>query len=185
VALTFHGAGPAPIVRAVLAELRRGGVRCTVLAVGTWLDGDGASARLVLDDGHELGNHTQHHLPMRTLSEQAALREIAGCAAGLRRLTGSAGRWFRPSGTQSTNAVIRRAAATAGYRQCLSYDVDSTDWQDPGPAAVVAAVAAAVRPGSVVSLHLGHRGTVAAIPPLLEELLRRRLRPVTVSQLLG
>jgi hypothetical protein len=43
----------------------------------------------------------------------------------------------------------------------------------------------AVRPGSIVSLHLGHAGTVEALPHLLERLARRGLRAVTVSTLLG
>jgi peptidoglycan/xylan/chitin deacetylase (PgdA/CDA1 family) len=185
VALTFHGAGDAGIARAVLDELHRAGARATVLAVGTWLDAEPAMARQVLDGGHELGNHTQSHLPMRWLAAATAYREIAGCAHRLRRLTGTPGRWFRPSGTQHTTPTIRAAAARAGYPTCLSYDVDSLDWTDPGPAAVVRQVLGSATGGSIVSLHLGHRGTVAAIPPLLDGLHRRGLKPVTVSELLA
>ena len=63
--------------------------------------------------------------------------------------------------------------------------MDSLDWTDPGPAAIRATVAASVRPGSVVSLHLGHAGTLAALPDVLTDLHRRGLRPVTASTLLG
>jgi peptidoglycan/xylan/chitin deacetylase (PgdA/CDA1 family) len=184
VALTFHGAGPLPIARAVLNELRRGGVQVTVLAVGSWLDSEPAAARLVLDQGHELGNHTAHHLPMRSLPAGTALAEITGCAHSLRRLTGGPGRWFRASGTQHTTPVIRAAAAAAGYPVCLSYDVDSLDWRDIPPPRITSTVMAVIRPGSIVSMHLGHPGTVAAIGPLLDALSARRLHPVTVSELL-
>ena len=184
VALTFHGAGPLPIARAVLDELRRGGVQVTVLAVGSWLDSEPAGARLVLDDGHELGNHTAHHLPMRALPADSVLSEITGCARSLRRLTGSPGNWFRASGTQHTTSVIRTAAASAGYPVCLSYDVDSLDWRDISPKGITGTVMAAIQPGSIVSMHLGHTGTVAAIGPLLDALAARNLHPVTVSKLL-
>jgi hypothetical protein len=43
---------------------------------------------------------------------------------------------------------------------------------------------AVIRPGSIVSMHLGHPGTVAAIGPLLDALSARRLHPLTVSELL-
>jgi peptidoglycan/xylan/chitin deacetylase (PgdA/CDA1 family) len=184
VALTFHGAGPASIARAVLGELGRGGAAATVLAVGSWLEADQAAAHLVLDDGHEIGNHTEHHLPMRGLSARVAREEIIGCSKALRRITGSPGRWFRASGTQHTTATIRAAAAAAGYDTCLSYDVDSLDWQDPPPAQISVTVMAHVRPGSIISMHLGHSGTIAALPPLLDALAVARLRPVTVSELL-
>jgi len=41
------------------------------------------------------------------------------------------------------------------------------------------------RPGSIVSLHLGHAGTVTALPAILHGLARRGLRPVTLTGLLG
>jgi hypothetical protein len=45
-------------------------------------------------------------------------------------------------------------------------------------------VAAEVAPGSVVSLHLGHSGTLAALPGMLADLADRGLRPVTATTLL-
>jgi hypothetical protein len=35
-----------------------------------------------------------------------------------------------------------------------------------------------------VSLHFGHQGTIDALPAILDDLNRRGLRPVTLSQLL-
>jgi peptidoglycan/xylan/chitin deacetylase (PgdA/CDA1 family) len=185
VALTFHGAGDPAIARAVLHELEREKVRATVLAVGTWLVSEPAMATRVLGAGHELGNHTQHHLPMRGLDAATAYQEIVGCARTLHRLTGSRGRWFRASGTQHTNRIIRTAAARAGYAQCLSYDLDSLDWTDPGPDAIVRAVLAGAKSGSIVSLHLGHPGTVAAMPALLAGLQTMGLKPTTVGELVA
>ena len=185
VALTFHGAGDLATARAVLGELRRGGVHATVLAVGTWLQEEPEGARLVLDGGHELGNHTEHHLPMRGLNAATAYAEVRTCADRLRTLMGSEGRWFRASGTQHTTPTIRRAAARAGYATCLSYDVDSLDWTDPPSATVVSTVLRNVRAGSVVSMHLGHRTTIGAIPALLAGLRQAGLRPVTVGELLA
>jgi hypothetical protein len=48
----------------------------------------------------------------------------------------------------------------------------------------VSRVLGAVRPGSIVSLHLGHAGTVAGMPRLLSGLHDRGLVAVTASQLL-
>jgi peptidoglycan/xylan/chitin deacetylase (PgdA/CDA1 family) len=185
VALTFHGAGSADLTRQALAALGAAGAHVTVFAVGSWLVGDPQLATLVLAGGHELGNHTMHHLPMRTLGSAQATAEVQGCAAELRRVTGSSGRWFRPSGTPRSTSTIRAAARSAGYERCVSYDVDSLDWTDPGPDAVVRRVLGAVRPGSIVSLHLGHAGTVAALPRILTGLDGHGLRPVTVSALVG
>jgi len=182
-ALTFHGAGDPSLATRVFAELRAAGVSVTVFAVGSWLQANPSMASAVLDAGHDLGNHTYHHLPMSTLGAVAADDEVARCAAVLNQLTGTAGHWFRPSGTATSNATIRAAARRSGYAQCVSYDVDSLDWTDPGSAAVTRNVLARSRPGSIVSMHLGHVGTVTALPAVLAGLHARGLRPVTLTEL--
>lgn len=184
VALTFHGAGDPALATRLLAEVEAAGAHVTVLAVGSWLDQQPQMAKRILDAGHDLGNHTYSHLTMPTLSSAVDDSEITRCAAVLRRLTGSQGRWFRPSGTVHATAAILAAAGRAGYAICLSYDVDPSDYADPGAAQVAARVLAGVRPGSIVSLHLGHAGTVQAMPQILEGLQARGLRAVTMSSLM-
>jgi peptidoglycan/xylan/chitin deacetylase (PgdA/CDA1 family) len=185
VALTFHGAGDVALAARLLAELESVDARATVLAVGQWLDQEPTMAKRILDGGHELGNHTYRHLTMPPLAETVDESEITRCADVLRRLTGSPGRWFRPSGTVHATPAILEAAGRAGYLTSLSYDVDPADYADPGAAAITARVLSAVRAGSIVSLHLGHLGTVQAMPAILDGLRARRLSPVTMSELMG
>jgi peptidoglycan/xylan/chitin deacetylase (PgdA/CDA1 family) len=185
VALTFHGAGDVALATKLLSELETAGARATVLAVGQWLDQEPAMAKRILDGGHELGNHTYRHLTMPPLTEVVDESEITRCADVLRRLTGSAGRWFRPSGTVHATPSILEAAGRSGYATSLSYDVDPEDYADPGAAAVTSRVLAAVRAGSIVSLHLGHLGTVQAMPAIIDGLRSRGLAAVTMSDLMG
>ncbi|MFF3420644.1 polysaccharide deacetylase family protein [Streptomyces sp. NPDC002698] len=185
VALTFHGQGDPAVAKAVLGEAEKAGARVTVLAVGTWLDEYPDIARRILDGGHDLGNHTLRHLDINAMTETEAAAEIRGCADRLRRLTGSIGTWFRPSRSPRASPLVQRLARDAGYPHTLSYDVDSLDYTSPGSAAVTRKVLAEVRPGSVVSLHFGYAGTVAALPGLLHELDRRGLGAVTTTELLS
>ena len=185
VALTFHGQGPVSMADALLAEAERAGARVTVLAVGTWLEQYPQIAHRILRGGHDLGNHTRHHLDIAAMDASGASAEIAGCAGQLRALTGSIGRWFRPSQTQYSTPLIEREARKVGYQTCVSYDVDSLDYTDPGPDAIVSTVLSSTRPGSIISLHLGHSGTVTALPAILRGLTSRGLRPVTLSELLS
>ncbi|MFG1806371.1 polysaccharide deacetylase family protein [Streptomyces sp. NPDC049040] len=184
-ALTFHGQGDPAQAEVLLTEAERFGARVTVLAVGDWLDAYPQLAARVLAGGHELGNHTQTHGDIGAMDAAAATAEIEGCAGRLRRLTGSPGRWFRPSQARLTTPLVVSLARKAGYPHLLSYDVDPLDYTDPGAEAVRSAVAAKAGPGSVVSLHFGHSGTVAALPGILDDLHRRGLRAVTTSELLS
>lgn len=184
VALTFHGQGPADLTHAVLEECGKAGAKVTVFAVGTWLAAAPALGRAVVDGGHELGNHTWSHQQMRQLGTAAADREVARGAEALRAAVGSPGWWFRPSGTARSTARIRSAALRAGYNRCVSYDVDPEDYLDPGAPLVRTRTRRAVRAGSIVSLHLGHAGTVEALTGILSDLSSMGLRPVSLSSLL-
>jgi peptidoglycan/xylan/chitin deacetylase (PgdA/CDA1 family) len=172
-------------VRETLAVLAKAHAQVTVLAIGRWLAASPELARMIRDAGHELGNHTWSHRTMPRLDAPTIRQEVDRAAAELDQLTGGPGRWFRPSGTPSSTPAIRAAAVHAGYGACLGYDVDPLDYTDPGPTAIVRSLARSVRPGSIVSLHLGHPGTLEALPAVLAHLHDRGLAPVTASRLLN
>ena len=184
VALTFHGAGDPAIARELLAIFAAHDAKVTVLAVGTWLETQHQLAHEIVDAGHELGNHTYQHLDIDSLGTSAAREEIVRCRNLLVSIVGSPGAHFRQSQSQTASPLVRRLAGAAGYPVCLSYDIDSLDYTDPGAAAVRANVAAA-RAGSIVSMHFGHPGTVTAMPEVLSDLSARGLRAVTASTLLA
>lgn len=183
VALTFHGDGPPELANALLSEAEKADARLTVLAVGQWLARYPQMAERVLKGGHELGNHTEHHLNIDVLSASQAYEEIERCAQRLEQLTGSRGRWFRQSQGQHASKIVRAAAARAGYGTLLSYDLDPLDYTNPGSTRIVNNVLDKIRGGDVVSMHLGHPETVTALPVVLAGLSERGLRAVTASEL--
>ena len=185
VALTFHGAGDPALVDRLLAVTGLHATHVTVLAVGLWAAANPDVLRRLQGAGHEVGNHTWSHQSMTRLTAGQVTREIDLAAGDLKRQLGNVGAWFPPSGTPRSTRVIRAAAQSAGYPRCLAYDVDSLDYTDPGPAAIVRTVAAQVRPGSIVSLHLGHAGTMSALPDILAMLRQRGLQAVTAGELLA
>jgi hypothetical protein len=76
-------------------------------------------------------------------------------------------------------------AGAAGYEVSVGFDVDPHDYQDPGGPAVLSRVRASLQPGSIVSLHFGHAGTVAAFPGIVSAIRDRGLQPVLVRDLLA
>jgi peptidoglycan/xylan/chitin deacetylase (PgdA/CDA1 family) len=185
VALTFHASGDPTLAQQLLDVVAGAGVPITVFGVGQWMAAHPDLVARIAHDGHELANHTLTHQAMGQLSAERISQEVVGCADVLRNLTGSITAWFRPSGIAVPTATILEQAGRAGYPVSVGYDVDSLDFQDPGAAAVQANVLGHVQPGSIVSLHFGHQGTIAAFGPIVDGLRGHGLRPVTVTQLLG
>lgn len=185
VALTFHGAGDPSLTQRALQILRDHGAHVTVFAVGTWLSQHPELGRAIVAAGHDLGNHTWSHQTMPRLSASATASEIDKGARAVAAIEGSSPYLFRPSGTPTSTPTIRAAARASGYARCISYDVDPSDYLDPGAAAVAARTLAGVQAGSIVSLHLGHAGTVDALPTILRGLASRSLEAVAMTRLVA
>jgi peptidoglycan/xylan/chitin deacetylase (PgdA/CDA1 family) len=67
---------------ALLAEAERAGARVTVLAVGTWLEQYPRIADRILRGGHDLGNHTMHHLDIAAMAPRAPTRRSQSARSG-------------------------------------------------------------------------------------------------------
>jgi peptidoglycan/xylan/chitin deacetylase (PgdA/CDA1 family) len=185
VALTFHGAGDLNFANELLNIFKATSTPVTVFAVGTFLKSNPEIAKKILDGGHDLGNHTMTHTQMKTISAKRVDQEISECANLLKKLTGNHGSFFRPSGTQYSTALIRKTAQKYGYKNCISYDVDSHDYQDPGKLAVISNINNGIKGGSIISLHFGHKNTVDAMPAVIENIKAKGYQPVTLTELLG
>ena len=189
VALTFH-LGPhladedVALAHQLLSEASRLQAPITVFAVGQWLDQHRDLVPLILAAGNELDNHTYTHPVLTELPAGAVASEITRCRDVLARLAPAQDRYFRPSGTSQATPLILEQAGLAGYRTVVDFDVDPLDYTDPGADQVVARVQAEAQPGSIVSMHFGHPGTVAAFPQIVDNLRARGLSPGLVRTLL-
>ena len=182
--LTFHGAGDIGYARQILAIARAKKAHLTVMAVGTWLSENPRIGREILAGGHDLGNHTLSHLDINSLPPLDMRREVVGCRDILLRTTGNPGSYFRQSQSQTANRRLLRVVGAAGYRLCLSYDLDSLDWTDPGAPAVRENLAAAGARIDRQHAPRSPRHRRSALPAILDDLAAGALHAVTVTTLL-
>jgi peptidoglycan/xylan/chitin deacetylase (PgdA/CDA1 family) len=185
VALTFHGAGDPALTDQMLALTARLQTPITVFAVGQWLEQHPDISGKILAGGHQLANHTYTHPTLSNLGQAAVAQEITKCRDVLVAQSKSTGDYFRPSGVNyQPSQLILTEAGKAGYTTSVGFDVDSLDYTDPGASAIVSHVSAGLQPGSIVSLHLGHSGTVDAFERVVGVVRSRGLTPGLVRDVL-
>jgi peptidoglycan-N-acetylglucosamine deacetylase len=182
VALTFDD-GPTARTEEALTILGDHGARATFFMVGASITGHEPLLRKVVDQGHEIGNHSFHHPKLPSLAEVKA-------ASGLvRSITGVTPRSYRPPFGAITIETATEAKR-AGFDIVL-WDVNSEDvfpvWQGLEPTELYGTVMSQVRPGSIVLLHDGcpWSNALEALPALVAGLQDRGLRLVTIRELLG
>jgi peptidoglycan/xylan/chitin deacetylase (PgdA/CDA1 family) len=135
--------------------------------------------------GHELANHTWSHVDIIHLPQAGVRDEIIKCRDVIASETGVHADCFRPSQTDVPNDLILSEAGLAGYGTVVGYDIDPLDDNDPGATLVLSRVRDALHRGAIVSLQLGHPGTVTAFDGIVRSIRARGLRPVLVRDLLG
>ena len=186
VALTFHGSGDPALTDQMLALTAQLQAPITVFAVGQWLEQN--PSHRGQDPGRAATSWPITPTPTRPCPSWARPpwpRRSSSAATSWSPSRGAPASYFRPSGVETRPSdLILAEAGKAGYATCVGFDVDPLDYTDPGPRAIVRRVAAGLKPGSIVSLHLGHAGTVAAFERIVSTVRSRGLSPALVRDVL-
>ncbi len=184
VALTFDD-GPSSFTPAVVAVLRRLHVPATFFQTGYSITAFPQFARLELEVGLGIGDHTLTHPFLAALAPGAQQGQILGAARQIRAYGAPYPRLFRPPYESFDAATL--AAARAAHMLMVLWSVDTRDFSRPGVAQIIGAALSGAGPGAIVLLHDGggpRAETVAALPGIIRGLRRRHLRPVTVGRLM-
>lgn len=190
VAITLDD-GPSLYTQAALDVLAKHHVRATFFMVGEMVAAHPDFARKVLAAGHEIGNHTYHHLNFCAEETPEKLKqldaEIVTSAAAIEKAVGKKPALLRmPYGCH--RAWLDREAQRLGYDRPVLWDVDGEDWKKPGVAALVTRYVSQAKPGSILLMHDGggdRTQTVAALDQVLTGLEQKGLGTLTAGEMLA
>lgn len=120
--------------------------------------------------GHDLGNHSQHHYDMTTISQSEQEKELMDVHNKVKELTGYEMFLFRPPYGAYDNAVIKTAYGLKYYP--IQWSVDSLDWKDYGVDSIISTVCnhKALGPGAIILCHNGAKYTAEALDSMLTNL---------------
>jgi peptidoglycan/xylan/chitin deacetylase (PgdA/CDA1 family) len=177
--------GPYTDTPAFVRMLERSHAKATFFMIGRQVSSTYRETMLhELRAGDALGDHSFTHPDMTRTSDPRG--QLEHTLAVIRAQTGYTPCVFRPP-YGDVNASVIRIASSLGMAT-IGWDVDPSDYAQPGTAAIVQRVLAQVRPGSIIISHDGGgpRGqTLAAYPRIIATLHRRGYRVVTTPELLG
>lgn len=196
VALTFDD-GPSPWTGPILDLLAAHGGQATFFALGCLAgeDGKGQTLRRIVESGSELGNHTWSHPSLPTLDDAAIQDELERTSSVIEEASGTTLRYWRPPYFH-VDERVRAAASPCGLQE-VGCSMMPWDWEwDASQSATF--VIERLQRGSIVCMHDGRppdepadlsaptrEASVAAMGMILDAMSDRRLRSVTISELLA
>ncbi|GAB3546014.1 polysaccharide deacetylase family protein [Noviherbaspirillum agri] len=191
IALTIDD-GPNPdVTPKVLDLLDRYGVKATFFCIGTQAARYPELCRQIVERGHAVENHSQHHRHhFSLLGPKGFAREIEAGQDTLTAITGRRPQFFRaPAGLR--NPFLDPVLARLGLR-LAAWTRRGFDTRTGDPAIVLSRLLPDVRPGAILLLHDGNCARtstgepviLAVLPPLIEAAQTAGLRFVTLSSAL-
>ncbi len=166
----------------ILKILDKYHAKATFFVVGAWIDQHPDKLLSMYEKGHEIGNHSNKHPIMTTISKEAMISEIAITEAKIMSITGQGTTLFRCPSGEYNNLVIEAVKATNHY--CIQWDVDSIDWKEQGAELEYNRIIKNTKPGSILLFHNEAKYTPQNLPKILEYLKSEGYEFVKVSELI-
>jgi peptidoglycan/xylan/chitin deacetylase (PgdA/CDA1 family) len=133
------------------------------------------------DEGHELANHTWNHPRLTEISREEIREELVVTQDAIAELTGITPTLMRPPQGRTDDAVTE-ICEELGLAQIL-WSVTAKDYTTDDSELIKNRVLDGAGPDGIILLHDIYKGTVPAVPGIIEELKAEGYTFVTVSQL--
>jgi peptidoglycan/xylan/chitin deacetylase (PgdA/CDA1 family) len=186
IALTFDD-GPNPYYTLqILAILKQFGIKATFFCIGRQVALFPKIVKQEYSNGNVIGDHTWSHPFLPSLSPVQIYSQMAMTSDILQKTIGVRPKFFRPP-YGSLDSTVLVEANELKLTTTLWSD-DPRDWSLPGTAAIISRVLSVAGNGTIILMHDGggnRAETVAALPTIIETLLKRGFHFVTLPQLLS
>lgn len=184
IAISFDAAWGAEDFYRIMDILDAHQIHTTFFMTGGWVDANPECVKTLVEKGHDLGNHSDHHYDMTAISGSEKREELMSVHDKVKELTGYEMRLFRPPYGAYDNSVITTAYDCNYYP--IQWSVDSLDWKDYGVSSIIDTVCnhPSLAPGAIILCHNGARYTADALDELLTNLENQGYTIVPISELI-
>lgn len=166
----------------MLETLKNHGVQATFFLEGRWVKENPSMAKMIIDAGHEVGNHSYTHPNMKTLGSTAVREQLLKTNEVIEAISGSKVTWFAPPSGSYRDEVVNIAHEMK--LGTIMWSVDTIDWQKPSPDVLVNRVMGKIHPGAMVLMH-PTPSTANSLETLITSIKDKGLELGTVSSLLS
>lgn len=177
-ALTFDDGPRAGTTDLLLDGLARRGVHATFFVIGENVEGNEELLVRMEREGHQIGLHTFHHKSLASVNGRDFYAEVDKLRETLRGLVDQRDFMLRPPYGMITPSNRARAGAPI-----ILWSVDPEDWSDRDTQRQTAAILDGVEDGSIILLHDIYPASVDTALTVVDELMARGYKFVTVEEL--
>ena len=171
IALTFDD-GPNPDhTPEVLDVLKKYNVKATFFLMGAYVEQHPEIVQRIVEEGHQIGNHSYSHPDMSKLSDEEVLQQFEWCQQVIEDAVGFRPDIYRlPFGAGGARVV--KLMEKEGMTSIL-WNIDTLDWSSHDADAIVQETENALQKHSLLLMHDTHAAAAPALDRLIPMLQER------------
>ena len=166
----------------MLSILKKYNVHASFFLEGRWVQNNPELAKMIIDAGHEVGNHSYTHPNMEKISAYQAREEIQKTNKVIQAISDKPILWFAPPSGSYRDEIVQIAAEEK--LGTVLWTVDTVDWKKPTPEQLLHRVMSKVHNGAMILMHPTD-STAKSLEQLIIQLHKKNLQIRTVSELLS
>ena len=182
VAITFDCAWGAKDIPVILNALKEKEVKATFFLVGEWVKRNPEETKMIVEQGHDVANHSENHFKMSTLNMDKIKKEIIDCSKTIRDVTGYSTSLFRAPYGDYNNNVISVARQADHYT--IQWSLDSLDWKPGISQETIIERISNVQSGDILLFHNDTSHTSKILGSVIDIIKNKGFNPVPVSELI-
>jgi probable sporulation protein (polysaccharide deacetylase family) len=165
----------------MLKTLKKHHITASFFLEGNWVKKNPDLAKMIVDAGHEVGNHSYSHPDMSRLSADRARMEMVKTNEVIEATTGKKCSLFAPPSGSYRDETVKIADELK--METIMWTVDTVDWQKPKPDVLINRVMSKVGNGSLILMH-PTESTAKALDRLITLIEKKKLTIGTVTNLM-
>ena len=178
IALTFDDGPKRGTTDILLEELRKRDVKATFFLIGEQIEENKDIVKQMYQDGHQIGNHTFHHMNLNTLDFDTQKKELILCNHMIGECANESSLCIRPPYGEVNEAIKLWINAPI-----ILWSVDTLDWTGKTAEEIAAHIIENAKAGDIVLMHDIYDESIKGVILAIDQMKKQGYSFVTVRQM--
>mmetsp|Transcript_12423 Transcript_12423/g.12509 ORF Transcript_12423/g.12509 Transcript_12423/m.12509 type:complete len:235 (+) Transcript_12423:110-814(+) len=182
--LTFDDGPDLKWTPLLLDLLKMKGIKATFFLVGKNASDYPDLVKRMIDEGHEVANHTWNHVDITKLTPEILNEELSKTNSLIYEISQYTPKTFRPP-YGNTNPRLNDKITKDFSMRVIKWSIDSLDWRGHTAEHIQKTVTQAVKTGDILLFHEGKQNTMKMLPNFLDDMISQGYLFVTAIEMLS
>lgn len=186
IALTFDDGPDGDNILDLLHILDGNNIKCTFFLTGRVVETFPDYSNMIIQQGHEIGNHSYSHTKLDQLSKDSIKAEIIKTEKAMTNILGVDPKPLFKSPYNVYNKNILDVLGNLGYNYVVSASTITADFSGDSVEDTSAKIINSVKPGAILLMHISRSShAIEALPLIIKGIENIGYRLTTVSELIS